>query len=263
MFDEIVHADWSTSPKKRMMAVGKRYDGKWHVSAPVLVPPSSTLLDNVFHKAGRGQRVLLGFDFPIGLPAAYADQLDFADFPTALAAFGRGDWRHFFDVANNPADVSLQRPFYPHTPKKGVTRATLVTGLAAPTFDVLLRQCERKTATRPAACSLFWTLGGNAVGKAAIAGWREIVQPGLVRGARLWPFAGSLADLAQSPGCVISETYPGEAYHHVGVTFRRHESKTRQADRASKAQSIIAWADRNIVQFDDQALAMIQEGRCS
>jgi hypothetical protein len=41
----------------------------------------------------------------------------------------------------------------------------------------LRRQCERATPTRRAACPLFWTLGSNQVGKAAISGWQEVIAP--------------------------------------------------------------------------------------
>lgn len=41
----------------------------------------------------------------------------------------------------------------------------------------LLRRCERATADRSDACTLFWTLGANQVGKAAINGWQEVIIP--------------------------------------------------------------------------------------
>ena len=50
----------------------------------------------------------------------------------------------------------------------------------------LLRVCELKTEHSQAACSLFWTLGGNQVGKGALTGWQEVIRPALLRGARLW-----------------------------------------------------------------------------
>ena len=44
----------------------------------------------------------------------------------------------------------------------------------------LSRACDRATAERPAGAPLFWTLGANQVGKAAIAAWRTMLS-GVVR----------------------------------------------------------------------------------
>jgi hypothetical protein len=104
-------------------------------------------------------------------------------------------------------------------------------------------------------------LGGNQVGKAAIAGWKEIVRPARAQGARIWPFDGELGELAHAGGLTISETYPAEAYAHVGVRFNRaRESKTRQHDRAQKALAIETWAERQQVHFDPLTQAAIRDG---
>ena len=50
-------------------------------------------------------------------------------------------------------------------------------------------------------------------------------------GALLWPFEGTLPSLAGAGKLVICETYPAEAYGHVGVKFRGGVSKQNQADR--------------------------------
>ena len=90
--------------------------------------------------------------------------------------------------ARLPSEIAITRPFYPRSSSKGVTRAELVAGLGVSSFDDLLRICERRTEHRQAACSLFWTLGGNQVGKGALTGWQEIIRPALLRGAKPWPF---------------------------------------------------------------------------
>ena len=90
------------------------------------------------------------------------------------------------------------------------------------TWNELYRRCEHKTDTRPAASPLFWTLGGKQVGKGAISGWREFVQPliGDNNNVALWPFDGALRDLLQSGSCVvIVETYPAEFYRRLDVRF--------------------------------------------
>lgn len=80
----------------------------------------------------------------------------------------------------------------------------------------LLRLCERATDLRSAACMLFWTLGGNQVGKAAIAGWRELIAPNLDT-IGLWPFDGSLQEILDRFPVAVVETYPGDAYGQIDI----------------------------------------------
>ena len=44
---------------------------------------------------------------------------------------------------------------------------------------------------------MFWTLGGNQVGKAMIVGWRDLLAPARRAGGdvAIWPFDGALAEL--------------------------------------------------------------------
>lgn len=203
---------------------------------------------------------MAGFDFPIGIPSAYGSTTGLADFREALSRFGEDEWANFFDVADQPHEISPRRPFYPRGSQKGVSRASLVSGLGVPSYGDLLRVCERKTAERQAACSLFWTLGGNQVGRAAISGWKEVVVPSMRRGAALWPFDGSLAELSAHAGVVLAETYPAESYHMFNAGFRGGESKRRRSDRASKAPAILDWAEAHSVHLSEAAEAAVRDG---
>lgn len=173
---------------------------------------------------------------------------------------GGGRWSEFFAVARQPAEIAITRPFYPLSSTKGVSRAELVAGLGVGSFDDLLRVCERRTAHRQAACSLFWTLGGNQVGKAALSGWQAVIRQALLRGAALWPFDGDLAELSRTPGAVLAETYPAEAYRMVGAGFMPGQSKRRQADRQEKATAVLAWAERHGVILTPPAAAALAVG---
>lgn len=234
MFETLVHADWSMSPKKRWAARARRVAGNWQVEDPYPVGSCAALLDHCFGAIADGP-VLVGFDFPIGVPAAFAANAGITSFRDALPLLGEGRWKDFFHVAETPGDISLERPFYPRSSAKGATRAALVAALGMSRYEELLRMCERRTSVRREACSLFWTLGGNQVGRAAISGWREIVAPALLRGARIWPFDGNLADLAKTAAVVIAETYPAEAYRMIDAGFAATESKRRVEDRRRKS----------------------------
>jgi hypothetical protein len=127
-------------------------------------------------------------------------------------------------------------------------------------MDELRRACDRKTPYRRAACPLFWTLGGNQVGKAAIDGWQSVIRPALLRGARLWPFNGRLDALSKLPGCVICETYPQEAYKHIGVRLRPGGSKRNQEDRRSACAPVISQSQRHAVSFAEDAREELLDG---
>ena len=169
-----------------------------------------------------GERpVVLGFDFPIGVPRAYARRAGITHFPSFLREAGHGAWEAFFEVADLPEEISLTRPFFPRSglPKGSKSRGQLEQRLGLSWAD-LLRRCERVQPDRREACSLFWTLGGNQVGKGALTGWR-LLQAAPAGSLNFWPFDGPLVELVQPGRVVVTETYPvanawaeSDAMHH-------------------------------------------------
>jgi hypothetical protein len=242
------------------MAEARRTSHGWKADAPQPVPSGSELAALIEIWCRGDRTVLAGFDFPIGVPVTFGVQTGFRDFKDALSKFGGGEWNRFFDVADSPEEISLRRPFYPRTYPKGRRRADLLAALGVGTIDELRRECERKTDNRPAACSLFWTLGGNQVGKAAINGWQNVIRPALAGGARLWPFDGSLDELSKSPGCVLAETYPREAYSHVGVSLGPHQSKRKQDHRRVAMEQLPLLAKKSNVTFTSSAQEAFHDG---
>ena len=259
-FSHLIHCDWSTHLKKCWQARASRNNDRWEVEASSRVDSPTSLMDDVLKLRDHQNQVLVGFDFPIGVPIAFGSKTGFKNFPAALTQFGCSNWKDFFNVAKDIADISLQRPFYPLSPATGTTRQSLVNGLGVSAFEDLLRQCERKMPGLNVACSLFWTLGGNQVGRAAIAGWQSMVRPLVEHGAKLWPFDGTLAKLEEAAvSIVIAETYPAAAYGHVGISFAG-QSKKNQLDRQSKAAELLAWSDQHNVKFSCDAQAMVKHG---
>jgi hypothetical protein len=110
----------------------------------------------------------------------------------------------------------------------------------------LLRPCDFGNELRNKACSLFWTLGGNQVGQAAISGWREVLVPAirsLNRELGVWPFQRELADLIASRSCVIAETYPAEACVQLGLLAPgRGWSKRNRQNRIQQSSKLYEWA---------------------
>ena len=151
-------------------------------------------------------------------------------------------------------------PILPAVPSKNTKLVHLLKGFGVGAVEMMRRRCERQTGTRRAACPVFWTLGGNQVGKAAISGWRDVVQPARKAGALLWPFDGDLAALSKSGRLVICETYPAEAYGHVGVRFRSGASKRKQTSRREAAASVSEWASCYDVAFSEGLRSAIADG---
>jgi hypothetical protein len=233
------HADWSVDARKRWMTVARRDGAGWRIAAPVPVGAVADLVRHLLALAGGGA-VALGLDLPLGLPRGFARRHAgaAADFPAFLRALA--DTPGFFEVCATLAELSPARPFYPRRGVAGMTRAAHAAALGLDGAAGLCRACDRATAERPAGAPLFWTLGANQSGKAAIAGWRDLLLPAL-RGAEpplLWPFAGDLRALLRRGGVVIAETYPAEALRHFAL--RMGGSKRRQGDRAALADRLLA-----------------------
>ena len=221
----ICHADWSVDAKKRWMTVARLSGGVWRVGAPEPVGALAGLPERLAERAGGGS-VALGVDFPIGLPRAFARlHVAAVDFPAFLTWVGPG----FFEVCATLDEVGPGRPFYPARGVKGMTRASHAAALGLGGAAGLSRLCDRATGERPAGAPLFWTLGANQTGKAAISAWRDLLRPNLGRVA-LWPFAGGFLELLGRHSVVVAETYPAEALRQLGL--RLSGSKRRQADRA-------------------------------
>jgi len=241
----IAHADWGVDPKKRWFATAKLdASGVYHVRAPSLVGPANTLLRRIAEERDTRGSALVGFDFPIGLPLAYADAAGIDSFPQLLPKLGWGEWRDFYRVAETHDEISLHRPFYPQRPG-GTAQAHLYEGLGFDGMDTLLRGSDRATNDRRAACSIFWTLGGNQVGKGAITGWRDVLGPAIRERTipiALWPFAGPLDELIAEPQVVITETYPAEFYGHLGIALPG--SKRDRSARQAVAAAFDAWLKR-------------------
>ena len=140
----------------------------------------------------------------------------------------------------------------------------LLRALQVESITELLRECEKKTDIRPAASSLFWTLGAKQVGKAAIVGWRDVLIPALRTpeiDVAIWPFEGSLFDLISSRKITVAETYPAEACLHLGMSPPgRGWSKTNQSDRASQGKYIWNWLCSRKIQTESRLLKMIRAG---
>lgn len=156
-----------------------------------------TLLQRLRDRAG-GDTTAVGFDFPIGVPAAYARRAGIEDLLNLLPRLGQGRWADFYAVASTPEDIDLTRPFYPMRPG-GTKQKHLTDALGVDGMEELLRRCDRANDTRGAASPIFWTLGGKQVGKAAILGWREILGPALrdeELDVSIWPFDAMLGLLS-------------------------------------------------------------------
>ncbi len=247
----IAHADWSITASKRMVAIATiQNNGRYLANAPEPVGEPGTLLKRLVTKTIPVSSLLVGFDFPIGLPSSYARRAEIADFISTLPQFGQQRWADFFRVAERPDQICLQRPFYPYRPG-GAKRQHLLDGLLIKEFDDLRRRCERAYPGRRAASPLFWTLGGQQVGKAAISGWQTVLSQGLQDESLqvvIWPFSGSLENLCRPGHVVVVETYPAEFYKRLNISFSRNRSgyrsgKRSQADRAVNGVTLLACAD--------------------
>ena len=258
----VAHADWSIDSKKRWMATGISEKGSYHLSAPEPVGDVSSLLTRLTCRA-RGGQVLIGFDFPIGLPLLFAKGAQISSFLDLLPQLGSGDWVRFYDIAVSSDDISFHRPFYPYRPG-GTRQSHLTQALGASKIRELLRVCERASKDLNDASPLFWTLGAKQVGRGAIAGWRDMLSPALKTSrfdVAVWPFDGPLYELLQNRQCIIAETYPAAACVHLGMTSPgRGWSKKRQSDRKRQGHCLFEWAESRGVPMEDTLKEQVRTG---
>ncbi len=203
--------------------------------------------------------VALGVDMPLGLPRRFVENhvrgADFSIFLRDLMPQSP-----FFSVCGVLDEISPARPFYPARGVKGMTRLAHAQALGLGDAMGLSRLCDRATDLRPAGAPLFWTLGANQTGKAAITAWRDWLLPGFAAGdaLRLWPFEGDLAFLLAQGGIVVAETYPAESMRQLGV--RLPGSKRRQSDRAALAEALFSALNKRKAVPDRDLVAAIRDG---
>jgi hypothetical protein len=262
----VAHADWGIAAKKRWMTCAVRTDDRFVVESPALVGDARTLLQRLRSRS-LGGPIIIGFDFPIGVAINYAREAGIDDFLAWLPMLGAGEWDHFYDVAERPEEIDTRRPFYPWRPG-GTRQSHLLDALEMETVDDLRRWCERAHGNRRAAAPLFWTLGAQQVGKAAISGWREVLGPGMRDPdfeMAIWPFSGRLHELLNPGRLVVVETYPAEFYHHLGVQWSsispgQKSSKRSQTARATNAPLLLAWAHASGVDLRPALEDAIRDG---
>ena len=258
----VVHCDWSLSQKKRFFAHATRRPDGWTVHATRPVPAEPVSLINLWAK----QQIFLGLDLPLGVPLAWAQQVGVSSFPQLLRLLADPQplWDRFFEVAETPAEIGLHRPFYPKRPG-GTKLHHLVDGLNLQDASQLRRLCDRPTDKRGAAAPLFWTMGAQQVGKAALSAWQQLLIRLVMGGfdCKLWPFDGRLAQF-KSHQLVVAEVYPAEMYGHVGIEFpvinAKRTGKRSQVARAHNGAKMFGVGQRLNVVFDGASTAEIERG---
>ncbi len=230
--DLIAHCDWGTPHMKRWIAAARRLDSQsFGIGELEPVVDAENLFDVLRLRSPNGP-IFVGFDFPIGLPRKYAGRAGIAGFPDMLPRFGAGAWVEFYTPANTREEISLARPFYPRVPG-GTKKQDLVDGLGLQDPEDLLRRCDRSSVISGVACGLFWTLGANQCGKAAISGWRDVLAPAMCRDEiSLWPFDGDLEELLRPGKITVGEVYPAAIYPQLGIAHAF--GKTAQEARRLK-----------------------------
>lgn len=259
--DLIAHADWGSNPARRWVAIATLEAERYHIEAPIPAGDPGSLIARLRARVGTEACILIGFDFPIGLPYTYAQRMKVHFFPDFLLQIDQEPWTHFSLPAASPQEISFYRPFYPARP--GSARAAhLLRALEVGSLDDLRRSCELAHPGRRAAAPLFWTIGAQQAGKAALNGWQHVLIPQIRQNpltTRLWPFDGRVEDLLQPGNTVIAEVYPAEFYARLGFRFSKGGKGSRQA-RAEQFPAWQRWACSSTIRVDDDLLSQLYTG---
>jgi hypothetical protein len=160
--------------------------------------------------------VVLGIDVPIGVPLAWARQTGVRAFTDVLTRMTDGTWPRFAEPATVPQEIAPGRPFYPRAPG-GTSRAQLVQGLGLQDEHDLRRRCDAAVpGAMPAAAPLFWLVGAQQVGRAALTAWQDVIAPLMqLPHVRLWPMDGHLGDLAQAGHTSLIYQFADAGFYRV------------------------------------------------
>ncbi len=203
----LLHADWSIKPEARALAIAVPKGEGWRIEHLVQPVRDEWLLKFV---ADLPRPTVLAMDLPLGVPEAYLEKLWLDSFLDLLAKLDEPAFAAFAEPATAFAEISVHRPFYPAA-AGGTRQEDLVQGLGLDNAHALRRRCEGQTSLRTAAAPVFWTIGPQQVGRAALAAWYGVVRPALRDlGAAIWPYAGELDDLVAGGRLVLAESYPSD-----------------------------------------------------
>lgn len=169
-------------------------------------------------------------DFPIGIPVAFAKAAQISSFRQLLSDVESGRRPAFFQPQPKP---STQHPFSTAS-LRDIAAALGV----APTE--LHRECDRATVNRNHAESTFCVRHVKRVGRSAIQGWAELLQPYFLT-SKLWPFDGTLSALLPTRGLIISELFAAEAVTLLKLELGRGfgRNKHSRADRVAVMDSLL------------------------
>ena len=105
----VAHADWSVERAKRQVAMARLDGDSYRVLFVRPAEQESTWGQGLRRALGvpdEEATLLAAFDFPIGLPRAYACKANIALFPTFLRKIGQEPWARFATAAGTPAEDS-------------------------------------------------------------------------------------------------------------------------------------------------------------
>lgn len=242
----VVAADWSVSAHKRVAFTAVRCDqrpGAWKVTAAQPIPDVAAWADTLERLAPQAA-TLVAVDAPLGLPAGCGLALGVMTFRAALDVATEA----FTAVSDSP---TAQQPFYPLRGRASPRQAHQAASLGVSVCQ-LRRRCDLATPHRGPASPPLWCLGAQQVGRAAAHLWRELAIPRRHRW-RLWPFDGTLNELALPGAVVLAECYPAEACVQLGVQIgaRHRRSKARPSDRAAVASVLADHARQLRLEMDE------------
>lgn len=202
-FDVVIAADWGKHPRKRSayeIDLRERRGRFFRPGAPLTL---QVLIERCARHRATHARCLIGIDAALGLASEVAGAGGFSSFRHFLRCLS-GPEEPFWKEVHAPGGWSPQRPFWSmcgHTGPGALRR--FVQGIGVNTkrrIDHLLR------ANDPLLVS---GLPGT-VGSGTRALWQELRSS--QRDVALWPFDGTLHDLARTGLPVLAEVYPKAGY---------------------------------------------------
>ncbi|MBL8669996.1 MAG: cobalamin biosynthesis protein CbiG [Alphaproteobacteria bacterium] len=257
LFDRVVIVDWSAASRPTLgrdsIWIGALDAAAWRIdwleNLPTRAAATASLADRLAAWRAAGQRVLVGFDFPLGYPRGVAAAL-------GLAPRWRAVWDLLRDGLADGADNGCDRfgfaaalnrrmgtPGFPFWGTDRHPRPGLSARKPRPhgSSDVPERRfCERRV---PKAQSCWKLAYVGAVGSQALTGIPRVSalrdDPRLAPDARIWPYETGLRELdrASAPPLLLAEVYPSLVPHY------ELPGRPKDAGQVCAAAAALAAAD--------------------
>jgi nucleoid DNA-binding protein len=101
----VYHADWGGEEKRWSARAALGTDGRYTAFAPEPVGPPGSLIGQLRKEAGHNGCAFAGFEFPVGVPASYAERAGVSSFRSLVKRLGHRNRKECYSVCDEANQI--------------------------------------------------------------------------------------------------------------------------------------------------------------